>query len=266
MTDELKALQGTWTVVSLELDGQSVEGGLAARVVVKGDRFTTRGMGADYSGRVELDATATPRQFTLVFTDGPEKGNRNPGIYELDGNTWRICLNTRGGKRPEDFTTAPGSGLALETLRRGAGAEGEAAPARAKAGTEPSVAAPEGDPAPELAGTWKMASCVMDGRPLEAEFVSYGTREATATEVTVMMARQIMLKAAYRVDRSETPQRMNYTVARGPQSGKPQLGIYKLEGDRLETCFTAPGEQRPGNFGSVPGDKRTWTVWVKKGK
>lgn len=260
MKPEIEALQGTWTVVSLEMDGQPMDGGADARVVVENDRFTTSGMGAVYEGRVEIDAARKPKHFTLVFTAGPEKGNSNPGIYELDGDTWRLCLNTRGGKRPAKFATTPGSGLALETLKRGGKAAASAEkPAKARASAP--VAPPEGDPAPELAGVWKMAAMVFNGNPLEAAYLPFGTREATAMEVKVMMSRQVILEASYRVDRSSVPHHMNYTLARGPHKGKAQLGIWRLDGDTLETCFAAPGGQRPTEFASAAGDGRTHTVW-----
>jgi uncharacterized protein (TIGR03067 family) len=270
VTREMKALQGTWTIVSLELDGQKMEGSPSGQVVVKGDRFTTTSMGATYDGVVEVNANQKPKHFDLVFREGPEKGNTNRGIYELQAETWRICLNTTGGKRPSEFATSPGSGLALETLRRGAAASPENPPPskakQAKGPAAPKVPAPEGDEAPELAGEWAMGSCVMDGRPLEVEFLSYGKRVASATEVTVTMGPQVMLRAAYRVDRSASPCRMNYMLAHGPHKGKAQYGIYRLEGGTLQTCFAAPGRDRPADFSSTTGDGRTFTVWKLGGK
>ena len=117
MTPEIKALQGTWTVVALEMDGQPMEG-MAAQVVVKGDRFTTTGMGATYEGRVTVDAAQEPKHFTLEFTDGPEKGNTNPGIYELDGDTIKFCLASPGKPRPTEFTSKEGSGHSLGVMKR----------------------------------------------------------------------------------------------------------------------------------------------------
>jgi uncharacterized protein (TIGR03067 family) len=264
MTKEIRALQGVWAIVSLEVDGQKMEGGPAAQVVVKGDRFSTISMGAAYEGTVQVDATRQPKHFDLVFTEGPEKGNTNRGIYELDGDTWCICLNTTGGPRPSQFATTPGSGLALETLRRGEAPRSK--PAKPAKAATVDVSGPEGAPAPELAGEWSMRSCVMDGRPLEAEFLPYGKRSASATEVTVTMGPQVMVRAAYRVDRSAVPHWMTYTLAHGPHKGKVQLGIYRLEGSRLETCFSAPGRDRPGDFTSTTGDGRTLTVWEVRTK
>jgi uncharacterized protein (TIGR03067 family) len=80
------------------MDGQKMSGG-GARIVVQGNRFTSIAMGATYEGTVELDETTAPKRFDLHFDEGPEKGNRSLGIYELDGDTWKICLTTRGSER-----------------------------------------------------------------------------------------------------------------------------------------------------------------------
>src|SRR5438874_2513203 len=50
--DDLKLLQGTWTITSLEVDGQAMPDYMLdnSRIQVRGDRFTTTGMGASYKG------------------------------------------------------------------------------------------------------------------------------------------------------------------------------------------------------------------------
>src|SRR5205807_1617746 len=84
-----------------------------------GTKFTTAAMGSTYDGTLSLDVTKKPKRFDLKFTKGPEKGNTSLGIYELDGDTWKICLGLTGKSRPTKFATKPGSGHALETLKRG---------------------------------------------------------------------------------------------------------------------------------------------------
>ncbi len=252
MGQDLERLQGTWNVVSLEMDGQKMSGG-GARIVVRGNRFTTSAMGAAYEGTVTVHQTTAPKGFDLRFEQGPEKGNTNFGIYELDGDTWKICLATRGSERPKEFAAPRGKEIALETLQRQTSADAVDAPVAADA-----PASPAGDSAAELAGEWVPLSLVRDGQPLDKGMLKYGRRTATANEVAVKFGPQVVLKAKYAVDRSRTPMTMDYVLA----DGRMQHGIWALEGKRLTTCFGAPGQARPGEFASATGDGRTLTVWT----
>ena len=54
--------------------------------------------------------TTKPKMVDLTFTAGPEKGKTSLGIYEVDGDTWKICLGLAGKGRPKEFTTKAQSG------------------------------------------------------------------------------------------------------------------------------------------------------------
>jgi uncharacterized protein (TIGR03067 family) len=248
MAGDLDRLQGTWSIVSLEMDGQKMSGG--GQIVVRGNRFTTSAMGAAYQGTVVVRETSSPKIFDLHFEDGPEKGNTSLGIYELEGDTWRICLTTRGKRRPKEFAAPPGTGIALETLQRGTAADIPVA-AQAPAATVSRTAG-------EIDGEWIPLSVVIDGKPLEKHLLKYGKRTATASEVTVKFGPQVMVQAQYSVDRSCSPMTMDYRLS----GGRTQYGIWTLEDNRLTTCFSAPGKARPTEFSSIRGDGRTLTVWT----
>src|SRR5215467_12757035 len=121
MPGDLDRLQGSWTITAMEVDGQEMTAAMLAeaRLTIKGNRFTSTGMGASYEGILKLNVKTSPRQFDLKFDAGPEKGDTNLGIYELNGDRWKICLATRGKVRPSNFVSTPGSGFAVETLTRG---------------------------------------------------------------------------------------------------------------------------------------------------
>src|SRR5262245_19649122 len=121
VSNDLDRLQGSWTVTTLEVDGQKMSRDMFgnAQVRVKGGRFVSTGMGVEYEGTIEVDPLTRPRKLTLKFDAGPEKGNSNLAIYELKDDTWKLCIATRGDVRPTRFATKPGSGFALETLVRG---------------------------------------------------------------------------------------------------------------------------------------------------
>ncbi len=94
-------LQGTWNITALEVDGQPMAAG--GQLVVKGDHFTSLGMGATYQGKLLVDASAKPATIDMVFTKGPEKGNTDRGIFEFTGaNSWRLCLQMTGQDRPKN--------------------------------------------------------------------------------------------------------------------------------------------------------------------
>lgn len=120
MNEEVEKLQGVWNIIFLEVDGMTPAPNVyaGAAIEVNGDRFTTRAMGQVYAGTIELNAETVPNQLRMKFTEGPEKGNTNNGIYELEGDRWRFCVNMKGGPAPTEFATSPGSGWALETLNR----------------------------------------------------------------------------------------------------------------------------------------------------
>jgi uncharacterized protein (TIGR03067 family) len=240
---DFDALQGTWTVSTLEMDGEAM-GAIppGASITLKGTRFTTNNMGADYKGDMTIDDAAKPKAFDLKFTTGPEKGNTALGIYQLDGDQWKMCLTTRGSKRPAKFVTKAGTGLALQTLVR----------ASTKA-----ASAPAGDVAPELEGEWTVAQLVMDGIPLAEGMLGWGKRVVKNGEVKVTMGPQTVLHVRSAVER---PGLLNYVHVKG---GATQLGIYKLEGNTLTTCMAKAGAPRPEKFESPKGSGITLGVWKK---
>lgn len=120
MANDLQALQGKWKVSELEVAGNVMPASMFPNAVVSvtGDVFESSGMGAVYRGRMTLAQVGTRRMFSLKFEDGPEKGNVNNALYELDGDTWTICLDMKGGPAPAGFVSTPANGYALEILKR----------------------------------------------------------------------------------------------------------------------------------------------------
>jgi len=252
-------LQGTWSVVALEMEGQKMPAAMlgAARIVVEGDRFQSLGMGATYEGALKLDAAANPKTFDLTFTAGPEKGSTSLGIYHLDGDDWKICLTTRGGERPKKFAADPGTGHALETLRRG-----PAAPLADASASAATAEAPGGSgPATELEGEWSMVSGFLDGQPLDRSMVKYGKRVTRGNQTTVRFGPQVFLEATFTLDPAKSPREIDYVHTRGTHAGKTQLGIYECGGQTLRLCSSAPGQPRPSDFEARKGDGRTVAVW-----
>jgi uncharacterized protein (TIGR03067 family) len=252
MTD-LDRLQGTWNVTSLEMDGHAMPTPGGASIVIAGSQFQSLGMGATYEGTVELNPRKKPKHFDLLFTAGPEQGNRAPGIYELRGDDWKLCLAVTGKTRPSEFATAPGRGYALETLRRGTAPSVEPETAGFPA---PAAA---GDLAPELEGEWQMTACNADGYPVPDSMVKTGRRVARGGQTSSYFGQQQIMDARYTVDRSAVPHTIDYTHKNGQQ----QFGIWQFEGDILQICFAQPGKPRPADFTARKGQGHTFTAWKR---
>ncbi len=116
-TDEL---QGSWMVVSKERNGEKQE---APKMVLtfKGDKFEAVIDGkAVESGTIKADASKKPKTYSVTITgDFAEKGNTYNGIFVVDGDTLKTCVNTNTGKEaPTEFATKAGTGHQLIVWKR----------------------------------------------------------------------------------------------------------------------------------------------------
>jgi uncharacterized protein (TIGR03067 family) len=118
----LQPLQGTWTLVSFEVDGKAQDfPDSPPRWVIKGKEIR-------YAGQplavMALDPTTTPKNLDLTFLD-PKRVLE--GIYAVDGDTLKVCVNrrTEGVKeRPLSFETKGKSDWRLLVFRRDKGDKG----------------------------------------------------------------------------------------------------------------------------------------------
>ena len=117
---DLTKFQGIWRTVSVEVEGSPVASWLFqdARLLIAGDHFTLRNPLPDADQRTEgtfrLDAAKAPKELNLTLGEGQTIEE----IYELDGNTLKVCFPTRGGKRPTEFKTTQQSSLSLVVYER----------------------------------------------------------------------------------------------------------------------------------------------------
>jgi uncharacterized protein (TIGR03067 family) len=114
-----------------------------------------------------------------------------------------------------------------------------------------------------LQGEWSMISGTADGYPIPKEMLPNSKRVCKGDELTATVGGQLVMKAKIAIDPSKKPKTIDYEVLDGPTKGKKHLGIYEVDGDTMKSCFGAPGAERPTDFSSKPGDKRTSTVWKR---
>ena len=102
---DMDALQGKWHTVSFEINGKQF-GDLNKddMHVIEGDKYSVSPQpGVTFeSGTFKIDPTAKPK--TMDFKPG---GGTMLGIYEIDGDTLKICW-ARSKNRPTDFSSKEG--------------------------------------------------------------------------------------------------------------------------------------------------------------
>ncbi len=119
--EEKDRLEGEWSMVSGEIDGQPlpaeyVKG--ARRVARDGETTVMIGGRLFMKARYTVDPGKNPKAIDYVMTGGPTKGKTQLGIYELDGDKVKFCFAAPGKERPKEFTTGEGSGRTLSVWKR----------------------------------------------------------------------------------------------------------------------------------------------------
>ena len=117
---ERKLLQGTWLPTAAELGENPLDEATlkSIKLVVDGDKYTVTVGKAIDKGTTKIDPAAKPKTMDIIGTDGPNKGKTFLAIYELNGDTLRICYDLSGKVRPTDFKTKKGELLFLATYKR----------------------------------------------------------------------------------------------------------------------------------------------------
>ena len=109
-----KQIHGTWTVVSFEDSGREEKEKKGATCMITKDTITISTGDRKESIKYSVDPSKNPKWIT--FTN--ERDNTMPGIYELKGDTLRICFN-EGEDRATKFVSERGSANeVLIVLRR----------------------------------------------------------------------------------------------------------------------------------------------------
>lgn len=117
---EARKMQGTWKPTTAELAGKPFpEATLRAmRLTLAGDKYAvTIGEHRD-EGTMKVDPSRDPKAMDVTGTEGPNKGKTFLCIYELSGDTLRVCYDLSGQARPEEFKTKAGTQLFLVEYKR----------------------------------------------------------------------------------------------------------------------------------------------------
>jgi uncharacterized protein (TIGR03067 family) len=106
--DEKTQLQGNWQVVTYEEGGKNLPVPEGMKWIFEDDAFAWKvGDRSEFKGTYKVDVGKKPHAITF-FT---KTGAPTPGIYQLDGDTLKICLceNGKEEERPKEFATRKGA-------------------------------------------------------------------------------------------------------------------------------------------------------------
>ena len=118
---EMAQLDGEWTMVSGERDGQPLPDNFlkdAKRVAKDGVSTISIGDRVYMKAKFSVEPTKKPKAIDYEILEGQTKGKKVLGIYEIDGDKVKFCFATADKDRPSEFTAKAGSGNTLSVWKR----------------------------------------------------------------------------------------------------------------------------------------------------
>jgi uncharacterized protein (TIGR03067 family) len=116
-------LKGKWIVVSAIRDGNKLSdeqvNGVTLTFDVTGRALVKKGNQLLFDGTFKIDPTKKPKTEDATQTsEGENKGKTTLSIYEIEGDTLKICSAEPEMDRPTEFSSMPGSGHFLRVFKR----------------------------------------------------------------------------------------------------------------------------------------------------
>ena len=117
---EIAKLQGSWSVVSAEWDGNKAPDAKIkmVKIVFEEEKLIVhQGDKTVETESYKLDPSKDPKAIDVTYLEGERKGESSQGIYSLVGDTLKICMSY-STNRPADFETRADSKRHLLVLKR----------------------------------------------------------------------------------------------------------------------------------------------------
>ena len=122
--NDQEKLQGSWEAVEIIKDGKAAPADLlkGVKITFAQDKMTLVGgkLFDRQEFRVKLDPAKKPKAIDLTSLDGASKGKVFVGIYQLRGDTVKLCVSNdpESKERPSEFAAKEGSKVGVSTFSR----------------------------------------------------------------------------------------------------------------------------------------------------
>ena len=111
------------------------------------------------------------------------------------------------------------------------------------------------DDAEKMKGNWSIVTMKMNGQSAPEGFIKSFRCRFDEKTYNNTIANEVVEEGSYTIDASKTPKTIDFDIKKGHDEGKKQLGIYKIEGDKLTLVLTEPGSTtRPKTFKAEAGN------------
>lgn len=103
-----------------------------------------------------------------------------------------------------------------------------------------------------LEGTWSFAKLEIDGQALPREAMS-GSRVLIDGDRFRTESPEATYEGVFNIDVEAEPHGIDIAFVAGPEAGRSNFGIFRLDGDQLELCLDLNGKTRPAGFRTSAG-------------
>jgi len=117
IADDAKDLNGTWTSQEALAAGGKLPAESKFTLVLADGKYTVKlnDMEID-QGTCKIDEKKSPKQIEIVST--ASNGKKLLAIYELKGDTLKVCYDIQGNKHPTEFSSTKDNKWLLITYKR----------------------------------------------------------------------------------------------------------------------------------------------------
>ncbi len=119
---DVAKFDGTWAIRSVEIGGMKFPDealkNFPGPLTIQGGKWTLKAGDKQQTGTFTTDGGKKPAQMDVKPADGPNAGKTLAAIYQLDGETLKICYAPADQERPTAFDTKDKPGYALIVYKR----------------------------------------------------------------------------------------------------------------------------------------------------